>query len=819
MQIQISIKKILILILFLTILDVNALLAAGKGLVRGNVSDSETGKGLPSASVYLLNAKDSSTVSGNKTDKDGGFKISGISPGEYIVKVNYIGYKTIFKDGVSISKEGNIVNIDKILMSSTGTQTDEILITSERDPIEYSLGKKVINVDKNLTGAGGSAIDILKNVPSVNVDVDGTITMRGSSNLTILIDGKPSSLSGGGISSILEQLPAGMIENIEIINNPSAKYNPEGNSGIINIVLKKDRQNGLNGLVNLNVGTRDKYSAGLNLNYRIGKFNLFGSYDIKDEKSTYNAESNKTILGDTALILEQDKDGRRNYFSNNVRMGFDYNFSKSDILTASAVLRNMDSKSTAYNDGNTFTESEMLAKTLKQRETSKTNNKNPNFNTDLSLSYKKSFETKGESLSIDAYYSKSKADNSGDVSQDLYINSIGTNSKQRTVSDDIYENYSGQIDYTLPFEFGGKIETGAKVSSVTNDIDYSLENLNAETNLWINDPNATNRFIYNEDVIALYGTYSQTWDKFSWQAGLRVEQTNTKANQQTSNAVNKKDYLSFFPSTFLSYKFNKTEEMQISYSRRITRPEEDELNPFTNYSDPYNLRYGNPLLNPEYSNAYEIGYITSYTGFTLSPTVFYRRTDDVIARSSEIIDPANGIVGMTYDNIQSSSNYGVELNISSDFFEWWRANTDFSFYKSVIEGRNKAITADNEDYSWSVRFNSNLAVTQDLNIQIVANYRGPRISAMGKRDASYFADIALKQNLWNNDASITLRVSDIFKTRKFSGERIANDFISKNTYHRESQIIYLGFSYKINNGIKQDKKNRNDGGGGYDDFE
>lgn len=798
-------RSILIVLIAVLSINTNAYSQRGAGRISGKILDSDTKSPLVRANVSLLDSKDSSVVTGAVTDSKGAFEIENVRGGSYITRINYVGYTPYVSDVIVINKDSREIDLKTIFLKQSSTTTDAVEVVAEKQMMEYSQGKKIFNVDKNIASAGGNAIDIIKNIPSVNVDVDGNISLRGSSNLRVLINGKPTSMSP---QVLMETTPASSIESVEIITNPSAKYDAEGMTGIINLVLKQNKENGLNGIASVNFGTNDKYNFSLNTNYQINDWNIFANYDFGKRNMSATGESTrKSTFDSLATTMVQDINRSRTGMNHNVRTGVEYKISPLDQVTLTLSYRNSDGKRRSRVESNTtlLADNSLLDNSYRK---SIEEDEGPSY--DASLNYRHNFGTKGHDLTFDAFFSKEDEDEYNDYQQ-FYMNKINP-SLEKSSYIDRNQNFVIQSDYVLPFGTD-KLEAGFKFGQQKLDIDYSHFNQDSMGN-WTNDVNKSNRFVYDEQIAAFYGIFNGKLSDLSYSIGLRGEYSMINTDLKTTGETNEKTYFDIFPSLSLSYKFSKNDELMVNYSRRINRPRSHSLNPFTDYSDPYTLRSGNPDLDPEYVNAYELSYLKNFSLFSVTPTLFYRKTMDKMTFITELV--GQGVMKTTFENLAEGTNYGLELNISYDFVKWMRLSTDFSYYRSEIKGAKASLELENNDYSWTARMNANVFLSKSLSFQLIGNYMGPTVTAQGERYETYFMDLGARYDILDRRASITFRLSDIFDTMSFGGTAFGENFDTRYRMNRESRVAFLGFQYKINEGIKQREKRRQQENGGMD---
>jgi len=771
------------------------------GEIKGKIIDQATSQPVEYANILLLKTKDSSMVSGIITNNKGEFILDKIPAGIYYLKISFIGYKDLKTSIFKITPNEPSINLGEIKLVAGTSNLSGVNITADKKLIEYTLDKKVVNVEKNLTTGGGTAVDVLQNVPSVQVDDEGTVSLRGSSNVSILIDGRPSTLSGSSRNAILEQIPASTIESIEIITNPSAKYNPEGMTGIINIRLKKRTDTGLNGNVSLSYGVKDRYNGSLNLNYNKGKFNFFTAIDGRWFKMQgYGDMLRKAFNGDSVTYDHQHTDNRREMINKSIKGGFDYYINKKNSITFSYQL----SKNDATRDGNTYnlTQRTDLLPTFYQTKLLS----EPENNTEhvFTFFYKRNFNKPKQELTADISYRLNNFDEEENYTTDIDSFASGVYFPyslftQKTHTDGNNKQLNAQLNYVHPLNDKMKIEGGYHAIVRYVDSDFHFYDLN--TNFWTLDPSKNNHFVYTENIQALYAMYSSEWKKFSFQLGGRLEQALTTAEQKTDGKEYKNDYMSFYPSVHVSYKLPKDNEMQLSYSRRVSRPDFHSLNPFRDYDDVWMVSYGNPSLKPEYTNSFELGHTKYWKKTSLYTNVYYRFMNDIIRRYSFV--DVNGITNSTSMNLSTGKAYGIDFVLDHEILKWWKSNISFSYFRTVIDGSNVESGLESDNYSWTSKLNSTMNLPWGINLQFNVNYRGPIVTPQGEIKEMYFADIAAKKNILKERGSISVRLSDMFNTQKFSVTNSGTNFESEMIRKRTSMLLFITFTYKINGGIKQ----------------
>lgn len=779
------------------------------GIIKGRIIDIETKKGLPKATATLLRLKDTSVAGGGFTDSEGNLNIEKVQAGRYLLRINYVGYEPLFIESFAVTPMKPTYSFGTIELSQISEMTDEVTITAERDVIQFKSGKRVINVDQDIASKGGNALDLLKNAPSVNVDVDGNVALRGSGNVNILINGKPSTFLGGG-SSTLEQLPAEIIDHIEIITNPSAKYEAEGATGILNIVLKEERDQGFNGMINLNFGNYDRYSSSINLNYKLNGINLFGSYAFNRFRGGMDGTSYRiSALGsgiDTSY-LDQSMERKRSMYMHNVKAGIEWNPDKNQNLIVSGSFRPRISDfygSTITNQS--FSISPLLDTT---KRFSYEDSESPNF--DLSANYRYNFG-KEHYLTADVFYSTSDDDEFTDYNQYLSYDPLNTD-LEKSISLERDKSLIFQLDYVNKLDDHFQIESGIRASSAIKDTKYDYEFQVGDT--WSPDSLRRNYFVYDENIIAGYIIGSADYEPLFIQAGLRIENSNVIGDLTNQSIVNQQTYFDVFPSANISYKFNPMFEIQGNFSQRITRPRGWSLNPWTDYTDIYTIRSGNPYLKPEYSSLFELGTIHNIFGIAINPGLFYRTTDNVMERYQKMI--SDSVILSTWENMAKSESYGIELNINGPIFKWMRFNGDISYYNYKIEGVDSQREI-RQDYTWSTRLSFNMLFSKAFNMQLSSYYTAPTVTSQGSRSENYSFDLGMRYE-YSDNLSFSLRGSDIFATQQYAMTAAGPGFTYDFDMKRLTQFVSFGIQYKINQGIKQkERRPQEDNSTQRDDF-
>ncbi|MBF9251738.1 TonB-dependent receptor [Pontibacter sp. 172403-2] len=772
---------------------------AASGRISGTLVQGQTNTPIGFANVVLLSASDSSLVTGATSDVEGRFVLERVPLGRFILRASLVGYPTRFVPDIAVTAANTAVALGSIAMKASATRLSEVEVTTERALVEYNLDKKVVNVSQDIAAQSGSVAEVMQNIPSVTVDIDGNVSMRGSSNVTILVDGKRSALS----NLTMDQIPANLIESIEIITNPSSKYNPEGTSGIINLVLKKEKKPGFYGSASVTAGTYDNYNTSLNLNYRYYKWSLNGGYDFRQRTRpgfsnsfTTNSYFDEAGLVDSTSYRQQEGDRNSTDISHNFRFGADYYLTPRHTISASALYRFGKDEGT-NNIYYRFLDANSLVTGTSLRNTDEVEDEQA---MDLTLGYRQTFERKGQELTADLVFNTNVDDEESNFSETGFEDLTEV---QQTLVDDSNTEFVAKADYVHPLSEDSRFETGFRSTYERLDEDSRFFNLNNATGALEYDLNQSNHFVYDEMVHAVYANYSNKFKTISYQFGLRAEQTFTTSDQRTQDIVTDNNYFSLFPTLFITNDFDANNKVQFSYSRRINRPRSRFLNPFVDRSDRFNVDYGNPNLKPEFVNSLELGYIRYWGNISLNSTVFYRHTTDEIERfRTPIIIVSNGdsIPGTetTFLNLSSNASYGVELGINYPVTNWWRLNGSVSGFRTQLSTTQGDTELSNSQLSWNAKANSNMTVWKDMDIQLSAFYRAPSADIQGRMEQMFSTDLGVKKDVLKGNGTISLRVSDIFNTRQFNFLSYGPGFRTESENRRQSRIIYLGFTYRLN---------------------
>jgi outer membrane receptor protein involved in Fe transport len=778
--------------------------AQNAATVKGKLVDSVSSTPLAFATVQIFDKDQKKLVNGNLVNETGEFAID-LPFGTYYAVIEFTGYPSFTTKQFVLSSQNPKLDLGILRLASKTTVLQGVVVQAEKSYMQFSLDKKIFNVGKDLANAGGSASDILTNIPSVSVDPEGTVKLRGSDNVRILIDGKPSglvSIKGGGG---LQQLPASLIERVEIITNPSARYEAEGNAGIINIVLKKDKQQGFNGSVEIITGYPTNLGAAANFNYRHKKINFFINYGIAYRNQPGVGRLYQEVYGpDTTFILQQNNKSTLKGLNNNIRGGLDYYFTEKSILTASYLFRRSDATRTMdirYEDY--FNTLSKLNNIITRRQ----DEKEQEPNSEYSLNYKRTFGAKDHELTAAAKYIDNWESSNQLFTQYYFApNGVQDNSKsmlQQSLNDEFEKQWLFQLDYVKPIGSDGKFETGVRSSFRDMINDYVVNEKNA-SGQFVPLPNLDNVFVYDENIHAAYGILGNKTKKVSYQAGLRAEWTDVKTTLEKTKLVNPRNYFNLFPSAHFTFDLPKENALQVSYSRRVRRPFYNDLSPFMTYSDSRNFFSGNPDLDPEFSNVGEIGHIKYFDKGSISSGLYYRSTKGKIDRIRRVDNEGNSTTRP--ENLLSEKAWGAEFTGAWTLANWWKFDMNLNLFHADIDGSNILASYKASTYSWFARQTSRFTLPHNIEVQLRGNYEAPQKTAQGKRRSLYYADFSASKDIFKGKGTANINVLDVFNTRKARGiSRGDNFYTESNSQFRRRQINFT-LSYRIRQAKQAPKK-------------
>ncbi|HAP69770.1 MAG TPA: TonB-dependent receptor [Flavobacteriales bacterium] len=774
--------------------------STSKLTISGVILD-ENAQPIPYSAVAARSATDSTNILGVASSLDGKFEIQ-VRAGTYTVMVSFLSYNEFKKNATIVDTD---VDLGALQLSPKTELINEVVVTGEKSYMKMKLDRRVYNVAKDPNNVGSNAQEILETVPSVEVDVDGTVSLRGSSNVRILIDGKPSSLTGISSEDALRQLPGNLIERVEVVTNASARYDAEGEAGILNIVLKKEKRAGINGAFEVNAGYPDNYGASANLNYRKGKVNFFTSVGAQYQKRPGSGYSfQEFFLEDTTFAYEREREQERGGISGNGRFGIDYFINDKTTLTASGMYNRSYNDNTAkltYTDfDENGTQTQVVTRTDDEIEQSQAFEANLNF--------RREFDKKDQLLTADFRWFKDEDYEDAkqfEEGSDYTLN-------QRSDNTENQQNWFAQADYVHPFNENIRLETGLKATLRRIVNDYKVEQLNDSTSEWETLSDFDNNFIFNENIYAAYIIASGKIKRLSIQGGVRAEYSDIQTQLVKTNETNNWDYISFFPSAHLSYEFPSSNSLQLSYSRRISRPRFRELIPFFSLTDNRNFFSGNLEVNPVFTHSAELGHLKTWKNGTLLSSIYYRHREGVVERISQ--SDSTGFITTFPINLSTEDAGGLELSFSYSLFKWWRVMLNVNAYYSITNGQFENQDFYAETFTAHGRFTSKWTILKKLDIQTAFMYRAPRNTPQGKQLSMYSWDLGLSIDVLKGNGTVTFSAKDMLNSRRRRWEVTTPKLVSTNDFQWRARQFVLSFSYRLN----QKKKRERGSGDMGDDF-
>ena len=785
--------------------------------ISGKVVEKISKQPLEYATITFLLPNNPKPVAGGITNPKGEFEIE-VKPGTYDIKIEFISFRIAEIKQKNLQKS---TSLGLITLDEDANQLNEVVIRSEKTTVEIKLDKKVYNVGSDLMVKGGTVSDVLDNIPSVSVDVEGNVSLRGNDNVRVLIDGKPSNAIN--IAEALRLIPADAIEKVEVITNPSARYDAEGGGGLLNIILKKGKNQGLNGTIIASAGYPENYGISGTLNFKSKNFNLFTTQGYNDRSNPGNAITNTDYLNSSNTITNSVNESREN---ERLGKGYNGNFGIELYLNEQTSWTNTFNyrKSTGDNTDNVLQNYLKGDGTFDYTRNRINNEGSDSENVEFATNFSTKFKRDGHKLTFDGSFSTS------DEFNNALITDRATNTStikfDKTINNQSQSRNLLQVDYVLPFGKGSQFEAGYRGDFSELVTDYGVLNDGVANDKF------TNTLQYKEKVNAIYTQYGLKINKFSALFGLRFEDSNININQLATNDFNTKKYNNFFPSAFFTYELSEKSSASVSYSRRIQRPRGRILNPFNNLSSNINIFVGNPDIDPAFTDALDFGYIKRWEKLTLNTSLYLNKTTDVFQFARrESGDFVNGIPITISSPINLATEYraGFEFTLNYSPYKWWKLNGNFNFFRNETQGnyvytdfKNNEITQDfnNTATSWFTRITSKITLPYKIDWQTNATYNGPQNNAQGRSLGIFAANLAFSKDVMKDKGTLSFNVSDVFNSRKRIMETNLPGFA--NSYSemqwRERQFT-LSFTYRFNKAKnereKQPRKMQNDNEGDY----
>jgi len=785
--------------------------SAIKGQIKGLVKENTNNVALEYANVAIYSLPDSTLVSGTITGPEGIFEIKNLPAGEYYLVADFIGYNKHVITGLEISDGKRKLDLGTILLEQSSVGLEEVDVVAEKDLIQYKIDKKVVNVDKKLSAKGGTVVDALENTPSIQVDAEGNVLLRGSDNFTVLIDGKPTALSS---NDALKQIPASAVENIEIITNPSVKYDPDGTSGILNIIMKKEYKTRMNGMINASVGSHFQHNGDFNINYRTDKVNYFigGSYADRRRYPTTKIYNETEIGMDSVRYVDQYADRTQGNNTYSLKGGLDIYLSPKTTLILSGEYGyfgfDMEMPSKVYERYIPAIED-----IYKIEETELKIGGNY-VNTNMTLEHK--FDDKGQhKIETSFIYSNWDGQINSDlntlITDDVWQN-VSSTEKSRTIQNDYQNDYRFKVDYSRPINEKTSIETGYQSRFLLADSKFISENYLPASQSWENDNFYNTGFDFHRYIHSAYFSLAGNLLGLSVKAGLRGEYTDRllKISDSEKYALDRFD---FFPSLHISKKLKGDREVQASYSRRVNRPQEWNLNPYPIITTDYISQSGNPDLLPEFIDSYELNLMQRMKKGFVTVEAYYRQTNNAFERTLEL-DEETGIILIGRDNLSKNFAYGAELSTNLNLAKWFSVYASANIYSFNVSGDIVSDGIETQSINSDFVINSNFTFLKSTRLQVTGFYNAPRLTSQGERSEMYGVNLALRRSFFKRKLDIVLRARDVLQTMKFKFKAQSPGIYTDFNFNMDSPTFMLSLSYRINNYKKRKEAEGVELGGG-----
>ncbi len=797
-------------------------------IISGKVVDNESGTPLEYATISITNTDDPSDVTGGITDPSGNFEINAPA-GTYDIKVEFISFTPKNFNSRTVDKN---LNLGTVILAFATNSLNEVTVIAETTTVDVRLDKKIYNIGKDLTTAGGTVSDALNNVPSVSVDVEGAISLRGNENVRILINGKPSAMAGFGGTDVLGQLPASAIERVEVITSPSARYDAEGTAGILNIILRKKETLGFNGSLNLNAGIPERYGATGTLNYRTDKFNLFNTtgYNYRDSPGNANFDT-RYNQGRFNRITEDREYGRLNR-GFNTNLGLEYYLDESSSLTGTVFFRHENDDDLTLNNTDKFEDGALVQQTVRRESEHQDEN-----SYQFSLNYTNKLDDNGQKLTADLQYEYQDEKTPSFITETATFDKSENGSpflpSEDVLNKETQNEYLIQADYVLPFGEDSQFEAGYRGNFEEEVTDYSLDVQDSITGELIRDPYISNKFTYTENVNAFYTQIGSKFGSFSFLLGLRLENTQLKGVIDTRfndeelsdyygipiNTDFDRNYLGLFPTVNVIYEISEQQNITLGYNRRINRPGGWYINPFPSRSSRTNVFQGNPNLDPAYSNAFDLGYLNRFKKLTLNASVYYQHETNSFERVQQ---PSGNffneieIIRSIPINLSSNDRIGAEFGLLYNPADWLRLNGSFNYFQFKSKGFFEGIDYGATNNSYFARFSSKVSLPFKIDWQTNAYYRGPSENAQTKTDGRYSINLALSKELFNDNATISFNVQDLFNSQKRNSTTTTERFIQDSEFQWRQRQATVSLIYRFNQQKREQRRNEENHDNGQD---
>ena len=775
-------------------------------IIKGRLLDTDK-EPIPFALLTIENEQDSTIRIKDRSDIDGFFAVVVPTKGMYTFVASFFSMQPILKQGLVVSDKS--LDLGNVEMLTETVELEEVLIQATQSQVKLDIDKRVFNVSESIVNSGGNATDVLEDIPSVSVDVDGNVSLRGSENVTILINGKPSGLLGNDLSG-LNQIQSSSIEKVEIITNPSSKHDAQGGVGIINIVLKKDHEKGMNGSFEVATGYPDKHQVSLNLNYRKKKFNVFTNMGADYKNTPGEGLSYQQFYNDaTVSYYEKEFTRVRGGFGGNIQLGTDWFVNDKNTITLSSLYR----KNTTDNSSTNTYSDYAVQKVLINRSVREDDEVGEKTLYEGNISHEKTFGKKDKKWTSTLKLMSNSGNENSIISQ-TYTHKQALKQFAETAESDW--TFLAQTDYVQPFTENGKIEMGLKSVThvVGNEFVIEQENSSGERTIL---PAFNNDFEYSEKIQAAYVQYGKKVNKWSYQLGLRSEYSDINVLLRKTNESNNRTYFNLFPSAFVSTELDSNSTLQASYSRRISRPRSRYFLPFYNYSDNRNIRTGNPNLQPEYTNSFDVGYLRYLDKGSFLSSVYYRNTPNSIQRITT--SDSLGITQTLPINMAVENALGVELSINYALAKWWKASGNLNVFNTSVKGSYGEYELNRSALGMSVNLSSKFQVDKKTVFQLSGRYMSPQNNSQGYRKSMLMTDVALSHEVFKKKGMVVFSVKDVFNSRRWRNVVDTEDYYLESDYLGRKRQFVLSFNYQFNQPKKKGKDKSQRSGGTMEDEE
>jgi iron complex outermembrane recepter protein len=802
------IKLMSVLVMSVTLLTSYA--QTGTGKVSGKVGDANQAT-LNSASISLLKAKDSSVIKMSVANKEGRFEFENVPAGKYLLSATAVGHIKKFSKPFDLA-DGASVEAEALVLAPSTKELGAVTVTASRPPVEQKIDRIVVNVEASITNAGQTALDVLEKSPGIVVDKDGNISLKGKSGVVVMMDGRPTYLGASDLANLLRSMPSSQLDQIEIMTNPPARFDASGNSGVINIKTKRNKQFGYNGTVNLGygIGRYAKFNESVNFNYRNQKINFFSGLNFNSNKGFNNLDIQRRFRDKTTKeITSNFTQEARMLFrpkSYSARAGLDYFVSKKTTL--GVVVNGFYNPTTRNNNNITDVVDQDGNFEGETRATMDQEQKWKSFSSNFNL--RQLLDTTGGELTADFDYVVYDSRNNQEMINS-YFDQVGNpTEKPDTLMGNLPQNikiHSGRIDYLRPLKKGMRFEAGIKSSYVKTDNNAIYDSITY--NVIVPDTGRSNHFVYEENINAAYVNFSAPLNKkWSAQLGLRVENTNAKGDQITKNITFDRHYTQLFPTAYLQYVHNKTNTFVLNYGRRIRRPDYESLNPFINFIDKYTYSQGNPNLKPQFSHNIELSH--TYRNF-LTTTLNYFVTKDIIQNVLDQITEEQKTF-VRRDNIANQRQFGISVNANHPITKWWRSSIYANVFNNRFEGIVGVTPITVQFTSFTMNGSQTFTFAKTWNAEINGFFRSAGIEGVIKAKSMGMIAAGIGKQIWKGKGTIRVSVRDIFYSQQFRAESRYGTVDAAFQEARDSRVLNLNFTYRFNKGkMNGQQRKRNNG--------